>query len=104
MQGLEGVKEATVHLKLPKGSPLLGGGSAEASSSSPSSPSPYPPPLHATAVPLTGMDDTLHLRVAVCNGLGNAKKLLAAIKDGAAPPFYFVEVRVFIICFCFSFF
>lgn len=50
------------------------------------------------------MDDTLHLRVAVCNGLGNAKKLLAAIKDGAAPPFYFVEVRVFIICFCFSFF
>ena len=37
------------------------------------------------------MDDTLHLRVAVCNGLANAKKLLSAVKDGTAPPYDFVE-------------
>ena len=37
------------------------------------------------------MDDTLHLRVAVCNGLANAKKLLTAVKEGAAPPYDFVE-------------
>ena len=118
IQGLEGVREATVHMKVPKGSPLLGGGgggiggaaaagdSSESSSPSPASlrsfsdpaptttttsTKPYPPAPHASAVPLTGMDDTLHLRVAVCNGLANAKKLLAAVKDGTAPPYDFVE-------------
>lgn len=117
VRGLEGVREATVHMKVPRGSPLLGGGSgrgggeAEPSSSSSSSPpaslrsfsdpaveaaaaappKPYPPAPHASAVPLTGMDDTLHLRVAVCNGLANAKKLLSAVKEGTAPPYDFVE-------------
>ena len=116
-RGLEGVREATVHMKVPKGSPLLGGGggggaSGEAESFSSSSPAslrsfsdpveaaaaptssekkPYPPAPRASAVPLTGMDDTLHLRVAICNGLANAKKLLSAVKEGTAPPYDFVE-------------
>lgn len=76
-----------MHMKVPKGSPLLGGRGASSSSN----PSSYPPAPHASAVPLTGMDETLHLRVAVCNGLANAKKLLNAVKEGKAPPYDFVE-------------
>ncbi len=39
-----------------------------------------------------GLKHGTFLRVAVANGLGNAKKLIKAMKDGTCPPYDFVEV------------
>jgi iron-only hydrogenase group A len=72
VRGLEGIREATISLQPGQGTPfyelMMPGGGGEGAA---------PPPLE--------------IRVAVANGLGNAKKLIKAMKDGEAR-FDFAEV------------
>jgi hypothetical protein len=76
VRGLEGVREATITLAPGANTPfyalLQPGGAAEGASAPPP-----PPPLE--------------VRVAVCNGLGNAKKLIKEMSAGERR-FDFVEV------------
>lgn len=74
VRGLEGIKEATVSLLPGKGTPfyaLMGGGGSEEQGVAPPRP--------------------LEVRVAVANGLGNAKKLIKSMADGEKA-YDFVEV------------
>jgi hypothetical protein len=51
--------------------------------------SPPPAPLHPTPAGATG--EGLDLRIAVANGLGNAKKLVKGLQEGSAK-YDFIEV------------
>lgn len=64
VRGLEGVKEATIVMKPHPGGPLATG---------------------------DGEQEPITLRVAVANGLGNAKNLIQQVKDGQSP-YHFIEV------------
>ena len=88
VRGLEGVREATVSLQPGKGTPFYellmppappAGAARGDGAPAPDAPPPPPPP------------PPLQIRVAVANGLGNAKKLVKAMADGAAR-YDFVEV------------